>query len=219
LKRKLANDELQRNEGGASHGASPLNSVLGGRRSVPLTIASILWRRLDTPGHDACRLDQGDTGWTLDGAAVFSENGVPSRLIYQVSCDLAWRTEHGEVRGWLGGQPVEFSIVRTTEGVWTLNGAVVPDLGNCVDLDFGFTPATNLLQLRRSALAEGQAADVPVAWLDVSAGTLEVLPQRYERRAEATYWYEAPRFDYAALLEVEPAGFIHRYPGLWEAEP
>ena len=63
------------------------------------------------------------------------------------------------------------------------------------------------------------AADVPVAWLDVATGTLEVLPQRYERRAEATYWYEAPRFDYAALLEVGPAGFIHRYPGLWEAEP
>jgi uncharacterized protein len=64
----------------------------------------------------------------------------------------------------------------------------------------------------------GQAADVPVAWLDVAAGTLEVLPQRYERRSEAAYWYEAPRFDYAALLEVSPAGFIQRYPGLWEAD-
>lgn len=128
------------------------------------------------------------------------------------------RTRHGEVRGWLGVRSVELSIARTTGGAWTLNGAAVPNLGNCVDLDFGFTPATNLLQLRRLALAEGRAADVPVAWLDVSAGTLEVLSQRYERRAEATYWYEAPRFDYAALLEVTPAGFIKRYPGLWEAE-
>jgi hypothetical protein len=102
--------------------------------------------------------------------------------------------------------------------VWTLNGLAVPGMANCIDLDFGFTPATNLLQLRRMALAEGQAAEVPVAWLDVSTGTLQVLPQRYERRAVTEYWYEAPAFDYAALLEVSPTGFILRYPGLWEVE-
>jgi hypothetical protein len=183
-----------------------------------MTTASILWRRLDAPGHDACRLEQGDAGWRLDGAAVFSEEKLPARLTYQVACDLAWRTEHGEVRGWLGDRSVEYTVVRSTEGLWTLNGTAVPGLGDCVDLDIAFTPATNLLQLRRTALAVGQAADVPVAWLDVSAGTIEVLPQRYERRTETTYWYEAPRFDYAAVLEVGPAGFVHRYPGLWEEE-
>jgi hypothetical protein len=92
-------------------------------------------------------------------------------------------------------------------------------VAGCVDLDLGFTPATNLLQLGRLALTEGQAADAPVAWLDVSAGTLEVLSQRYERRSATTYWYEAPGFGYAGLLEVAPTGFITRYPGLWEAEP
>jgi uncharacterized protein len=181
-------------------------------------VASILWRRLDTPGHDACCLQEHDAGWELDGTAVFLDHGVPARLAYHVACDLAWHTQQGEVRGWLGVRSVELSIVRTTGGAWTLNGAVVPNLGSCVDLDLGFSPATNLLPLRRLALAAGRAADVPVAWLDVSAGSLDVLSQRYERRAEATYWYEAPRFDYAALLEVTPAGFIKRYPGLWEAE-
>ncbi len=184
-----------------------------------MAVTSILWRRLDTPGHDACRLEGSDAGWQLDGTAVFRHDGIPARLSYHVACDLAWRTQHGQVSGWLGLQSVEFSIARTTGGAWTLNGAVVSSLGNCVDLDLGFTPATNLLQLRRLALAEGQAADAPAAWLNVSAGTLEVLPQRYERRAGATYWYEAPSVDYAALLEVTPTGFIRRYPGLWEAEP
>jgi hypothetical protein len=177
----------------------------------------VLWRRLDAPGHDACRLEQGPAGWTLDGAAVFSEDGVPARLAYRVACDAAWRTERGEVRGWVGSRAVELTVTRSVGSVWTVNGAAVPDLGHCLDLDFGFSPSTNLLQLRRCALAVGQAGDVPVAWLDVSAGTLEALPQRYERRSETTYWYEAPRFDYAALLEVDAAGFIQRYPGLWEA--
>ena len=119
----------------------------------------------------------------------------------------------------IGSHPVEFKVLRTAACVWTLNGSVVHGLDNCLDLDLGFTPATNLLQLRRAALAVGQGADVPVAWLDVSAGTLEVLHQRYERRSETTYWYESPKFDYAGLLEVDAAGFIQRYPGLWQAEP
>ena len=37
-------------------------------------------------------------------------------------------------------------------------------------------------------------------------------------RTDATYWYEAPRFAYAAELEVDVAGFAVRYPELWVAE-
>ena len=64
----------------------------------------------------------------------------------------------------------------------------------------------------------GQFADVPVAWLDGPVGSLKVLRQRYERRTAETYWYAAPRFDYAALLQVSKIGFVQRYPDLWEAE-
>jgi uncharacterized protein len=177
-----------------------------------------LWRRLDAPGHDVCRLERGASGWQIDGTAVFREDGVPARLDYQVGCDFEWVTQRGHVCGWFGGQSVQFTIVRTAGGLWTINGLAVPELESCADLDLGFTPATNLLQIRRLALAEGQAAQVPVAWLDVPTGTLDVVSQRYERRADATYWYEAPRFSYAALLEVTPEGFVRLYPGLWEME-
>jgi hypothetical protein len=184
-----------------------------------VTSASILWRRLDTPGHDACRLERDSAGWRLEGAAVFRHEGAAAQLAYRVVCDLQWRTQHGEVHGWLGADAVDLMIAKTDAGGWMVNGAVAANPGNCVDLDFGFTPATNLLQLRRLALNAGQAADAPAAWLDVSARALELLPQRYERRTDATYWYEAPSVGYAALLEVAPSGFIRRYPGLWEEEP
>ena len=68
------------------------------------------------------------------------------------------------------------------------------------------------------ALQVGQAADVPVAWLDVRVGTFDTLHQRYERRSRELYWYEAPRFDYSALLQVNAVGFVEKYPNLWEAE-
>ncbi len=184
-----------------------------------MSIASILWQRLDTPGHDACTIDRHETGWRLCGGAVFRHDGAPARLTYEVVCDTAWRTRHGRVEGWLGDRPVDFRIAHPNGDGWTLNEVTVPELAACVDLDLGFTPATNLLPLRRLDLAEHQAADAPAAWLDVAAGTLSLLAQRYERRSLATYWYEAPTVPYAALLEVAATGFVLRYPGLWEAEP
>jgi hypothetical protein len=183
------------------------------------TVAAVLWRELDTPGHDACRLETRDGAWRLDGAAVFrDERGRPARLAYQVEADAAWRTRRGRVQGWLGAQAVELDIARTADGGWTLNGAPAAGLEGMVDLDLGFTPATNLLPLRRLALADGQTADAPAAWLDPAAGTLVVLPQRYTRRSATVYWYESSGGGYAGVLEVEPTGFIRRYPGLWEIE-
>ena len=179
---------------------------------------TILWRRLDAPGHDACRLAEGAAGWSLAGATVFRHETTPVWLAYRVECDRTWRTQHARVEGWLGTRRVELDVARSGEGAWILNTEAVPGLATCVDLDLAFTPATNLLPLRRLALAEGQSVDVPAARLDPWSATLELLPQRYERRGPTTYWYEAAAFDYAALLEVAESGFVRHYPELWAAE-
>jgi uncharacterized protein len=175
-----------------------------------------LWRRLDGPGHDACRFVADGEGWRIEGTAVLEMDGAGAQLGYAVSCDSSWRARRGEVRGWIGDRSVDVVITPVNAGGWALDGVEVDGVRGSVDLDFGFTPATNLFQLRRLALAAGQGADDAVAWLDVSAGTLDLLVQRYERRSETAYWYEARRFDYAALLEVDVDGFVRRYPGLWE---
>lgn len=180
---------------------------------------AMLWRRIDAPGHDACRLEAGPSGWWLDGSASFRHEGSLGCLHYELHCDRAWRLLTGQVRGWLEARRVEMEIARTLCGSWTLNGVQVLGLDGLADLDLGFTPATNLTQLRRLHLEIGEAANAPVAWLDVTAGTLTALLQRYERRTEDRYWYEAPRFGYAAELEVDTSGFVRTYPELWQAEP
>jgi hypothetical protein len=179
---------------------------------------SILWQRLESAGHDACRLIQTDRGWRLEGTTTFLHEREPACLIYEVDCDKAWRTQEGVVWGWAGTREVDLRIAHRSDGAWTVNGRPVAGLEDCVDLDFGFTPATNLFQIRRIALQVGQAADVPVAWFDVPGGTLEKIHQKYERRTVDTYWYESPRFQYAALLQVNTVGFVEKYPGLWEVE-
>lgn len=183
-----------------------------------MSATSILWRRIDVPGHDACRLESRDGGWSLAGSAVFLHAGAPARLDYEVLCDGDWNTRRGEVRGWLGARSIERRVERTSGGVWTLDGVVTAGVEDCSDLDLGFTPATNTISLLRLGLAVGQAAEVPVAWLSDDIAALERLAQHYERRSETEYAYRSPSSRYAAVLEVTPAGFVRRYPGLWEAE-
>jgi hypothetical protein len=176
---------------------------------------SALWRRLDTPGHDAAHVIRTAAGWRLDGAAVFAHELGPARLSYWVDCAPDWRTRSGGVMGWIGDQQCEVRVARSEAGEWRLNGERVEGLKGCLDLDYGFTPATNFLQLRRCALGIGDTTSFPVAWLDVPAASLTELPQRYERRTAATYWYESPQGPYSGLLEVADSGFVRAYPDLW----
>jgi hypothetical protein len=178
--------------------------------------ARILWRRLDGPGHDACRLIELPDCWRLAGTAVLELGGEPARLDYAVECDRAWVARAGRVTGWIGAREVDHRIARGADA-WTLDGTDVPSVRACVDLDYGFTPATNAIPLRRLALAGRQAADAPAAWLDVAAGTLSVLHQRYERKSEHVWFYAAPTVPYAAPLSIDAQGFTRLYPGLWEA--
>jgi hypothetical protein len=179
---------------------------------------TILWRRLDVPGHDACQLVALDDGWRLSGTAVFSLDGRPCALSYEVDADSRWSSRGARVHGWYGAERVDVTILGAPGGRWYLNGTERPAVSGCIDVDLGFTPATNLLQLRRAALDIGQAADVPVAWLAFPESTLERREQRHRRRDQDTYDYEAPSVPYEAPLQVNEMGFVTRYPGLWEAE-
>ena len=129
--------------------------------------AQILWRRLDQPGHDHCRLWDNRDAFVLTGTAIFADGGAPCRLDYQVFCDRQWRTHSGSVVGWCGGKEVRLEILALGQQRWQLNGAEVPEVHGCVDLDLGFTPATNLLSLRRLGLEVGGEAPVRAAWLEL----------------------------------------------------
>jgi uncharacterized protein len=173
-----------------------------------------VWTRLDRPGRDAALLEASAGGWLLRGAAAFEHELGSAVVAYEVQVDARLKTTRGAVSGFLGDAAVRREILRDDRG-WRLDGVAARGLEHLVDLDFGFTPATNVLQLMRMALSPGGKAELPVAWLDLGSTALTELPQTYERRSEASYWYEAPTVPYEALLEIAPNGFVRSYPGLW----
>lgn len=180
-----------------------------------ITVAAARWRRLDVPGTDECRLTRAGSAWLLIGTATYEHLGHAARLQYQVRCNSHWQTTRGTVQGEIGGKSVHLAVARAGTGVWTVNGRVARELSGLVDLDLGFTPATNLFPLKRLALTIGDSAEAEAAWLDEETWTLSRLPQRYERRSAMSYWYESPTAGYSGLLTVDSDGFVRDYPGLW----
>ena len=179
---------------------------------------SILWRRLDLPGHESARLERADGAWRLSGAAVFTDDEDRlCRLYYQVACDLAWRTTAARVAGWVGDDAVEAAIEADGAGRWRLNGRECPRVEGCIDVDLNFSPSTNLLPIRRLGLEVGQEAEVRAAWLRFPGFTLEPLEQRYRRTGERAWRYESAGGAFVRDLAVGDDGFVVRYPGLWEA--
>jgi uncharacterized protein len=178
--------------------------------------ASFFWRRLNGHGHDACRLIRRADGWALVGAAVFAEGARVCALGYQVVADAGFCTRRATLQGSVGRRSVAHAIRASRRGGWKLDGRPVGGLSDCVDLDLGFTPSTNLLAIRRLALRVGEAAEAPAAYLAFPALRLERLEQRYARETGDAYDYEAPAFGYRGRLRVSPQGGVVHYPGLFE---
>ncbi|RUU06397.1 hypothetical protein EOD23_13930 [Mesorhizobium sp. USDA-HM6] len=180
-------------------------------------LASMLWRRLDVEGHDACLLCVTDGGWSLKGHVLFVHDGKPSSLAYEVGCDSGWRTRVARVDGLLATQELHYEIARRADGQWLLNGKDQANVAGLVDVDLGFTPATNLLPIRRFDLSVGETTPAPAAYLAFPELRLERLDQTYRRLDDNRYAYAAPTFGYDEVLEVAPSGFVVDYPGLWKA--
>jgi uncharacterized protein len=178
----------------------------------------ILWRRLDLPGHEIGRLKVRHDRWELSGTALFAHEHRPCKLDYFVVCDPAWRTISAQLSGWIGDRDVDLSVSVDPEQRWRVNGTDCPAVAGCTDLDLGFSPSTNLLPIRRLSLAVGEQTEVRAAWLPFPSLVFEPLPQVYRREAERTYRYESGGGRFVRTLELNTAGFVTSYPGLWQAE-
>jgi hypothetical protein len=179
---------------------------------------TILWRRVDQAGHEAARLIESVAGPIVEGTAVFTEQGQACRLDYRVTCDLAWRTVSAHINGWIGERAIAVGITADGRRRWLLDGAECADVQGCDDVDLSFSPATNLLPIRRLQLKVGERAAVRAAWLRAPACKLEPLDQVYERTGNFTYRYESGAGAFVATLELNAAGFVTSYSDLWQEE-
>ena len=175
---------------------------------------------MDVHGREDARLEHTASGWRLSGNLEVEESGLAAKLRYAVECDAEWRTRSALVEGQAGGQPVRYALAADGAGHWTRDGAAQPQLEGAMDMDLGFTPATNTLPIRRLELAVGASAPVRSAWLRFPELRLEGLAQVYTREAEQVFRYHAvvDGEPFVARLDTDEFGRVIRYQGLWERE-
>jgi hypothetical protein len=179
-------------------------------------LKTVFWRRLDIAGAEVARLIQDAAGWILDGTVLLVSPVGPARLQYQVKCDLQWRTQGAIVQGLLGDRQVAIDIRSDGLGAWTFNREPAPAVAGCIDVDFGFTPSTNLLPIRRLSPAEGGSLSVKAAWLRFPTLAFEPLDQVYARTGSHNYRYESAGQRFTADLTVDDLGLVARYGDYWD---
>lgn len=175
---------------------------------------SVVWRPLLWRGSDQCSLWRDVRGWRMEGIALATPaDGEPQQLRYAVHCAPDWTTREAtvDVRTPAGQR---FLDLRMRDGRWSLNGREVEALRGCLDVDLGFTPATNTLPIRRLELEPGESRDVIAAWVRYPELSVEPLSQRYTCLAADRYRYESGT-SFSAELTVDDTGLVREYPGLW----
>ena len=187
-------------------------------RGAVIDEETILWRRLDIPGHEIATIRRSLDGWCIVGVAVFAGIGKPCRIGYEIRCDAQWTTRGCTLEGAIGARTIQLAIERDVAGAWFVDGAGVSELRGCTDIDLGFSPVTNLLPIRRLALPIGGCASVRAAWVRFPELSVEVLEQTYTHAAADRYQYESAGGKFRRELTVDAFCCVTDYPGLWRAE-
>lgn len=181
-------------------------------------VTRIHWRSAELESAERFTGRRTADGWRLDGLVVLPVDGEPSQIAYRVETDPAWRTRRSDVTiGHEGGER-RVTFEATAGGGWAVDGEPAPGLDGCVDVDLGFTPATNTLSIRRLAgdLAVGETRELAVAWLPFPELVARRNLQSYTRLGGDRWLYRSG--DFEAELVVDPGGYVLRYgDDLWTA--
>lgn len=167
-------------------------------------------RSLDSTEHFA--LSEQPQGWVLRGVSLLPLEGVPVEIRYEVAADTAWLTRRAavDVSSAGGSHQIEIDV---SDDSWVIDGSPVGELSGCEDIDFGWTPATNVIPMKRLDIEVGATAVTRAALLRFPELTWEPREQTYERLTESKWLYRSGTAEH--VIDVTPEGVVCRYGDLW----
>jgi hypothetical protein len=177
---------------------------------------TILWRRLDLPGLDACYYGRTSAGWRICGAAIFQLEDTPCHIGYAINAQADWTLQSVHVFGTRGRRGIDASIAPSADGAWSLNGALQPGTDGCTDVDLGFTSAGLLATLRRLTLPVGGETSVRVARLLLPDPALAPAAYRFVRLNRASLLVSSSGSAVSTIFSVDEDLAVLSYPGRWE---
>jgi hypothetical protein len=155
-------------------------------------------------------------GYELTGKTLIVHDEIRVEISYRVETASDWATTFATVE--IPALAVSHEVTVPKPGHWLVDGELRPDLDGCVDIDLGWTPATNTLPIRRLQLENGDRATIRAAWLKWSELQFMAANQTYTRAGESSWQYASG--DFSAELLVDDDGVVIRYgdPPIWQEE-
>jgi len=178
----------------------------------------VFWSRVDRPGSEIFTLAPDGDGWTLSGTVLLWHLGRGFHIDYAIECGPDWRTRAVAV-DLESEEETRRLRLEVSGGIWRRDGGgEIEAVRGALDADLSFSPSTNTLPIRRFDLPVGASADVVAAWIKVPDLAVEPLPQKYTRLGERRYRYESRGGSFVAELDVDEAGVVEDYAGIWRRE-
>jgi uncharacterized protein len=177
---------------------------------------ALAWQGVEEWLAEHAQIDLGDDGVMATGVQLGVEP-EPYLVEYRLDAPSGWITRRLEVEASGAGWRRSLTLEHDGRGGWTADGEPVPDVDGALDCDLAFSPLTNLMPVRRSALHQRAGSeDFVMAWVSVPDLRLHASPQRYEHVRPGVVRYVALDGDFTAELELDDDGLVVRYPRLAE---
>lgn len=172
------------------------------------------WRSADGSGLEHLNLRPAGDRIIVDSVVVGGRGGAPYGVRYRIACRSDWTVVTLDIETTDGRG---LHVASDGDARWSdTDGARLPALDGCVDVDLAGSPFTNSLPLRRLDLSPQMGA-VELKMLYVPFATFEptVDSQRYRCLRPGFYRYEAVDRTFSADLTVDEDGLVVDYPNLF----
>jgi uncharacterized protein len=181
--------------------------------------ASAAWRHVTaTEGFEAAFFTAVPGGHRVAGGSAGVEEGQAWAVRYAIELDEGWRTRTAQVSGASALGEHEVRLEGDGDGHWWVDGAAVPELDGCFDVDLEPSACTNSFPVHRLRLRVGESAAAPAAYVRALDLRVERLEQDYTRVPDGgghqRYDYRSPAFGFACVLVYDASGLALDYPGI-----
>ena len=177
---------------------------------------ALVWHGVEEWLAEHAQVDLHEDGVLATGVQL-GVTPEPYLVEYRLDAPSDWITRRLDVEASGAGWRRSLTLEHDGAGRWTADGERVTDVDGALDCDLAFSPLTNLMPVRRSALHQRAGSeDFVMAWVSVPDLRVHASPQRYEHVRPGVVRYVARDGDFTAELELDDDGLVVRYPRLAE---
>jgi uncharacterized protein len=182
-------------------------------------VTSAAWEHTGSRrGFEVAFFVRADERVSVEGTTTAVEGGEAWTVQYAIALGPGWQTMSARITGRSAAGRHETVLERDGRARWQVDGAHLPALDGCFDVDLESSALTNAFPVHRLGLEVGEEAEAPAAYVRALDLSVERLEQNYLRLPDADghqrYRYRAPAFDFECELVYDEWGLVLDYPGI-----